>query len=133
MGDSGSLFLGFLLATFMLPIEENAKLQFSLLVPDLALGLPILDTILSIVRRARRGQGIFTADRDHIHHRMMRVSKTYARAVNWLYAISFVFGLGAIIIATVSRWQSLLAALLIIACFTVFVIFKLGYFRKTEH
>ena len=40
MGDSGSLFLGFLLATFMLPMEENAKLQFSFLVPVLALGLP---------------------------------------------------------------------------------------------
>ncbi|MGB0371573.1 MAG: MraY family glycosyltransferase [Opitutales bacterium] len=132
MGDSGSLFLGFLLATFMLPIEENAKLQFSLLVPVLALGLPILDTSLSIIRRMRRGQGIFTADRDHIHHRMMQVSPNYSRAVNGLYTISFVFGLGAIVMATLSRWESLLIASGIIFIFTILIILKLGYFKKAD-
>ena len=78
----------------------------------------------------RRGEGVFTADRDHIHHRMIRASRSYGRAVNWLYAISCVFGIGAVVIATLSRWESLLIAVASLVIFTGVVVFKLGYTKK---
>ena len=64
MGDSGSLFLGFLLATFALPVTDNVKFQFSFLIPMLALGLPLLDTTTSVVRRVSQSRHPFAADRD---------------------------------------------------------------------
>ena len=77
-----------------------------------------------------RGEGEITEDCDHIHHRVVRKSRSYGRAVNWLYAISYVFGLGAVIIATLSRWESLLIAVSALIAFMGIVVIKLGYLNK---
>ena len=131
MGDSGSLFLGVLLATFALPVTENVKLQFSFLIPILALGFPILDTFVSILRRTRKGQHPFRADRDHIHHRIFRkAGLSPRRAVYQLYGISLVFGTFSVIIATIDDVLTLLIALALLFLICLLIVFRLGYLDK---
>src|SRR5690606_19776605 len=70
MGDTGSMFLGFVLAMYALQGTRYGDPHLALLVPLLALGFPVLDTGLSLVRRLARGASPFMPDRDHIHHRV---------------------------------------------------------------
>ena len=71
LGDSGSLFLGFTLAGTGLLSSQKGSTIVAVAIPLVSLGLPVLDTTLAIVRRFLRGQPIFSADRGHIHHRML--------------------------------------------------------------
>ena len=96
MGDAGSLFLGLLLATTTITVGGRADYQYSgttyfffapLLIPVLILGVPIIDTAFSFVRRVMRGQSISMADKDHLHHRLMRLGHGPRRTVVilWLW------------------------------------------------
>ncbi len=132
MGDSGSLFLGFLLATFALPVTDNVKFQFSFLIPMLALGLPLLDTTTSVVRRVSQSRHPFAADRDHIHHRVFSAAGgKKGKAIRNLYAISLGFGLFCILISTINNLQTLLIALALLAAICLLLIVRLGYFAKS--
>jgi UDP-GlcNAc:undecaprenyl-phosphate GlcNAc-1-phosphate transferase len=100
MGDTGSMFLGFVLAVSSIQTSQKGGTAFCVLVPVLALGLPIMDTLLAIGRRARRGRGIFSADKEHIHHRMMsRFSLSHRDTVLVLYVLSALFAFGALELA----------------------------------
>ncbi len=96
LGDSGSMFLGFILATVSLWTQVKAATAVALLIPVIALGLPILDTTLSFVRRLARGQSPFQADGEHVHHRLMALGLSHRNAVVTLYTISGIFALGAL-------------------------------------
>lgn len=96
LGDSGSMFLGFILATISLWTQVKAATAVALLIPVIALGLPILDTTLSFVRRLARGQSPFRADGEHVHHRLMALGLSHRNAVVTLYTISGIFALGAL-------------------------------------
>ncbi len=130
MGDSGSLFLGFILATFSLPATGATVGSLSYLVPILALGLPILDTLTAIMRRASQGKGIFTPDRDHIHHRLLRASGQRQRtAVLMLYAVNAIFGVMAILILSSKAFAQVTLVLSITAILCLLFLFKLGYIQ----
>lgn len=91
MGDSGSQFLGFALALLSVTASHKSTAAMSVLVPLLAFGLPLLDTVLSVLRRSlREGGAVFQADRDHIHHRLLQLGFSHPRAVLVLYAVSLV-------------------------------------------
>ncbi len=92
MGDSGSLFVGFILATTALETHEKSTTAVALLVPLVALGLPIGDTLLAMTRRVVRGQPVFASDRGHIHHRLMARGLSHRATVLALYGISVVLG-----------------------------------------
>jgi UDP-GlcNAc:undecaprenyl-phosphate GlcNAc-1-phosphate transferase len=112
LGDSGAYFLGFILSVLPLLGGLKGTATFAILVPILALGLPIMDTALSMVRRLLRslhimeideeknqikfffvdGFSMFRADRNHIHHRLLQMGLTQRKAVILLYAISLVLG-----------------------------------------
>ncbi|MEI7705818.1 MAG: MraY family glycosyltransferase [Deltaproteobacteria bacterium] len=92
MGDSGSLFVGFVLASTALETHEKSTTAVALLVPIVALGLPIGDTLLAMGRRALRGQPVFTSDRGHIHHRLMARGLSHRGTVLALYGIAVVLG-----------------------------------------
>ena len=106
MGDCGSLFLGYQLATLPLMFdvtynESNAYL--SLIVPVIILGLPIFDTLFAMVRRVLIGQKPFNPDREHLHHRFMRKGRSHSHTVRlmWIYgfflsalAVTLVFSQG---------------------------------------
>jgi UDP-GlcNAc:undecaprenyl-phosphate GlcNAc-1-phosphate transferase len=98
-----------------------------MVVPIIALGLPIMDTLLAMFRRAILGRGMFEADRDHIHHRMMsRLKLSQRDAVLALYGLSILFGATALGLAWANSAQStlLLAAISIVV---LVLVRKLGY------
>ena len=130
MGDSGSLFLGFILATFSLPTAGVQVGGLSYLVPILALGLPILDTLTSIIRRGLKGHGIFTADRDHIHHRLFKDRGERQRSTVFiLYAVNAIFGVMAILILSSRAMAQVTLVLSLTAIFCLLFLLKLGYIQ----
>jgi UDP-GlcNAc:undecaprenyl-phosphate GlcNAc-1-phosphate transferase len=130
MGDSGSLFLGFILATFSLPASGTTVGGLSYLVPILALGLPILDTLTSILRRSLQGRGIFTADRDHIHHRLLKDRGERQRSTVFiLYAVNAIFGVMAILILSSRAMAQVALVLSLTAIFCLLFLLKLGYIQ----
>ena len=97
MGDCGSLFLGFVIAAVAVKTSAKSSTAIALTVPVLALGLPIVDAFLAIVRRIRRGKSVFSADREHIHHRLLALGFTQRQAVLILYTLCGVLALTAIV------------------------------------
>jgi UDP-GlcNAc:undecaprenyl-phosphate GlcNAc-1-phosphate transferase len=85
MGDTGSMFLGFVLAATAIRTNQKASTAVAIVVPILALGVPIADTLLSMGRRAFRGAPLFSADRGHIHHRLMDRGLSHRQAVLVIY------------------------------------------------
>jgi UDP-GlcNAc:undecaprenyl-phosphate GlcNAc-1-phosphate transferase len=118
MGDSGSYFLGFFLGTMSLSgASQKASTAVSLLVPVLALGLPIVDTLFAIVRRFLERRPLFAPDRGHVHHRLLDMGLTHRRAVLTLYAICVAFTATAIGVSLGRSWAvgvALLAATVLI-------------------
>ena len=85
MGDSGSMLLGFMLGAVTIQGVLKSIAAAALLIPLLALAIPILDTGMAIVRRAFRGQPISHADKEHIHHRLLNLGHSQRQAVLLLY------------------------------------------------
>jgi UDP-GlcNAc:undecaprenyl-phosphate GlcNAc-1-phosphate transferase len=130
MGDSGSYFLGYLLATTALAggVQQKASTAVSLLVPVIALGLPIFDTLFSMVRRLLERRPIFSPDRGHVHHRLLELGLTHRRAVIVLYGVSIVLAAGAIAVSLGRSWEVGVALFSVSAVFVGLVRF-LGYFE----
>lgn len=87
LGDCGSLTVGFLLGCFGAAWSQKSATVLGMTAPLIALAMPLLDTGLAIIRRGLRGQGIFSPDRGHIHHRLLEQGLTPRRAALVLYAI----------------------------------------------
>jgi len=93
LGDSGSLMLGFMLSLAAIIGSQKSTAAFSIAVPVVALGLPILDTGLTIARRFVRGSPLFSPDGGHIHHVLIQKGLPTRRAAIILYGICGMFGL----------------------------------------
>ena len=93
LGDSGSLFIGFLLSALALAGAQKAPTIVAVAIPVVSFGLPILETSLSILRRLISGHPVFTADREHIHHKLLQHGLTHRQVVIVLYAVSAMFAL----------------------------------------
>ena len=93
LGDSGSLFIGFMLSALALAGAQKAPTFVAVAIPVVSFGLPILETSLSIVRRLISGRPIFTADREHIHHKLLAMGLSHRQVVIVLYAVSAVFAM----------------------------------------
>ena len=93
LGDSGSLFIGFLLSALALEGAQKAPTIVAVAIPVVSFGLPILETSLSILRRLISGRPVFTADREHIHHKLLQHGLTHRQVVIVLYGVSAVFAL----------------------------------------
>ncbi len=127
MGDSGSLLLGYLLAVLSLSAKLHADPVLALLVPGVVLGLPVLDTSLSIIRRFQEGKAICAPDHDHIHHRLTRMWPT-RKAVLVLYTVATGFGVAAILISLLSPGSGFAVLGATLVAVVVWVA-ALGYFR----
>ena len=99
MGDTGSLTLGYLLASVSLLGSGHADPGLALLVPLFAVGLPILDTSATFARRVMEGHSPFLPDRDHIHHRIRNRVGSHWGAVLVMYGLAAAFGAAAVIVA----------------------------------
>ncbi len=150
LGDSGSLLLGFLLSVLSIESAQKGATAIVILVPILALGLPIMDTLLAMLRRLLRAlrvvrtdperneyhffvigsASVFRADRDHIHHRLLALGLTQRRAVLLLYGVCVALGVLAFLAVTARGVHAtMLVALVGLA--TYVGIRKLGY-REVE-
>ncbi len=109
MGDSGSLFLGFLLAVISIETTSKQTTMWAFALPIIALGVPIFDTVLAVGRRLWQGRSIFGRDQDHVHHRLVRAGYSPRGAVLLLYAISIVL---AVVSWTLRATQDLAQAIL---------------------
>jgi UDP-GlcNAc:undecaprenyl-phosphate GlcNAc-1-phosphate transferase len=127
MGDSGSLFLGYSLALYSLSGKGHVDPMIALVVPVLALGLPLLDTSLSMVRRAVNQRSICAPDRDHIHHRMTS-RMTTRRAVVALYAVASLFGAAAVAVS-VSGMEVVVWVIVLVSGATIAFAASLGYLK----
>jgi len=126
MGDTGSTFLGFILATISIQGAFKSYAIISFAVPLLILGLPLFDASFAIIRRLATGQGIMTADRKHLHHRLIDSGFSQKQTVFILYAISGVLGITAVVLAE----SGALRALLLLLC--VLVLMLIGILMGTN-
>jgi UDP-GlcNAc:undecaprenyl-phosphate/decaprenyl-phosphate GlcNAc-1-phosphate transferase len=100
MGDTGSLFLGYFLGVALLvPAETQATSVVRLALPVAILGVPIADMLLAILRRALRGRGLFSPDREHLHHRLLARGMTQREAVLTLYGVCIILAAGGLAMA----------------------------------
>jgi len=97
MGDTGSLTLGYFLAVIPLTASFNPDPLIAFLIPVLVLGVPIVDTLLTIVRRSLRKKAICGPDAQHIHHRLMRKGNMRSASLT-LYAVAVWFGCTALLL-----------------------------------
>ncbi len=93
LGDCGSLFIGFMLSALALQGAQKAPTIIAVAIPVVSFGLPILETALSVVRRFISGRPVFTADREHIHHKLLQRGLSHRQVVIVLYAVSAMFAL----------------------------------------
>jgi UDP-GlcNAc:undecaprenyl-phosphate GlcNAc-1-phosphate transferase len=128
MGDTGSMFLGFVLSASAIQTNQKSTTAVAVLIPAIALGLPIMDTLLAIARRALRGRPLFQADKEHIHHRLMAAGLSHRQAVLVLYGLCILLGSAALVLTYANGGQSTL--LLIVLAVVAFVFLRsLGYIR----
>jgi UDP-GlcNAc:undecaprenyl-phosphate/decaprenyl-phosphate GlcNAc-1-phosphate transferase len=99
MGDSGSLPLGFTLACMSLQSTMTLPGHVAMAVPVLMLALPLTDTLLAITRRLRRGIHPFHADREHIHHRLVKLGMSHGGAAMFMVGLSVIFAVLAFLMA----------------------------------
>lgn len=125
MGDTGSTFLGFMLASVSIFGLFKTYAAISFAVPFLLLGLPIFDISFAVLRRISHGQSPMHADRGHVHHRLIDMGFSQKQAVAICYLISAVLGLCAVVMADSGEAQALivLAALLVIGTIAAKLIF----------
>ena len=108
MGDTGSTFLGYILATISIQGLFKYYAVISFAVPFLILGLPIFDTVFAILRRLARGQSPMMPDRGHVHHRLIDMGLNQKQAVAALYIISSILGLSAVVLTTSGEVKAML-------------------------
>jgi len=146
LGDSGAYFLGFILSILSLQGSLKGTMTIAILIPIIALGLPIIDTLLAMFRRLLNslhilevdseknvvkffyfdGWSMFKADRGHIHHRLLQIGFTQKKAVMILYGVSLI--LGGIALSSVYFKNINYALLLtVIAVATYVGVRRLGY------
>lgn len=105
LGDTGALFLGFMISVMSLQGLKNATL-ITLIIPIVILGIPITDTIYAMIRRILNKQSIATADKLHIHHQLMSLGFTHKQTVVAIYCLAAIFSLIALLYPLSTLWGS---------------------------
>ncbi|HAE91988.1 UDP-GlcNAc:undecaprenyl-phosphate GlcNAc-1-phosphate transferase [Tissierella praeacuta DSM 18095] len=129
MGDTGALFLGFMLAAITIEGVMKSVATIAIVAPILILSVPIFDTTFAIFRRLLNGQSISAADKGHLHHRLLNRGYSQRKSVLILYGISASFGLFAILVSKANSRQAVYLSILLLAA-SVLVAIKLGIFEK---
>ncbi|MDV2886311.1 MraY family glycosyltransferase [Alkalihalophilus pseudofirmus] len=115
MGDTGALFLGFMISVISLLGFKNITL-FSLLIPVIILAVPISDTFFAIIRRIVNKKPLSAPDKSHLHHCLLRVGFTHRQTVLVIYAMSAFFGIAAVMLTMSTLWVTfiIMAVVLIV-------------------
>ncbi len=107
MGDTGALFLGFMIAVLSLLGFKNITI-ISFIIPILILAVPIFDTGVAIVRRLVQKRPISSPDSSHLHHRLVKLGMTHMQTVIFMYVLSGMFGVAAILLSMATVWGAVL-------------------------
>lgn len=119
MGDTGSTFLGYMLATVSIMGLFKFYAVISFAVPFLILGLPIFDTANAIIRRVAAGRSPMSPDRGHVHHKLIDMGFNQKQAVAILYAISATLGLTAVVLTSFGEVKAIVLLLAVLAAILV--------------
>ena len=132
MGDTGSTFLGYVLAVVSIQGMFKMYSVISFVVPFLMLGLPIFDTASAFIRRILKGQNPMSPDRGHVHHRLIDMGFSQKQAVAVLYIISAILGLSAVVLTTSGPIKAILLLLALCAAAAVSVRIFMGNNGKKQ-
>lgn len=128
MGDTGALFLGFMIGVLSLLGFKNVTIT-ALVIPVIILGVPISDTLFAIIRRVVNKQPISVPDKSHLHHCLLNLGYSHRQTVIIIYAMAAIFGLAAY----VTSMATIIGAMLICILLTLAMEFfakKIGLFGK---
>ena len=120
MGDTGSLFLGYMISVLALLGFKNVAV-ISLIIPIIILGVPISDTFFAIVRRIRMKQKISAPDKSHLHHCLLNSGFSHKQTVLIIYGIAALFGLAAILFSQATVWGSVILIIVILLAIELLV------------
>lgn len=123
MGDSGSMFLGYIIGGISIMGLLKTATILGLVFPLLVLGMPVTDLTFAIIRRKLRGQSIATADRGHLHHRLLDAGLTQRQAVLSMYGISACFGVAAVL-GAMGQWIWAFAVLLVVFSLLIIILMR---------
>jgi UDP-GlcNAc:undecaprenyl-phosphate GlcNAc-1-phosphate transferase len=115
LGDSGALFVGFLLAALSVTGSQKASTVVAVAIPLMAFALPVIDTGFAVIRRFISGKPLFEGDREHIHHMLLERGWSQRRVAFALYGVCALFGLLALLFASEGGEGKLTGLILLIA------------------
>lgn len=120
MGDTGSLFLGYMISVLALLGFKNITV-ITLIIPVIMLGVPISDTFFAIVRRVRMKQPISAPDKSHLHHCLLRTGFTHRQTVLIIYGLAALFGVAAILFSQATVWGAIALVIVMLLAIELFV------------
>lgn len=132
MGDTGALLLGYMLAVTSVLGMVKSVAAVALIVPVFALGIPIFDTAFAIIRRYINKKPIMEADKDHLHHKLMKKGLNQRQTVLVMYFISTVLGLAAIIVADAEPAVGF-TVVGVVVVLIFYLAGKIGLFKRKEN
>ncbi|AIC96448.1 glycosyltransferase family 4 protein [Shouchella lehensis] len=120
MGDTGSLFLGYMIAVLSIVGLFKSVTMISLIIPLLILGVPIMDTFFAIIRRKLNKQNIGSPDKGHLHHCLLKKGYGHRQVVLTIYGVSILFACAALLMSMSNLWLSLLLLLIVTVLIQLF-------------
>jgi UDP-GlcNAc:undecaprenyl-phosphate GlcNAc-1-phosphate transferase len=141
MGDCGALMLGVLMAASTMSVGGSTDADYSgqsffflapLFIPLVILGVPVLDTAFAIVRRAARRGGVATADKEHLHHRLLKLGHGHRRAVLILWAWTALLSMAVLIPALTNRGDALVPLAVVALALLLYTVFHPGARRARD-
>ncbi|CDZ75549.1 undecaprenyl-phosphate N-acetylglucosaminyl 1-phosphate transferase [Peptoniphilus sp. ING2-D1G] len=131
MGDAGALFLGFVLSYITIEGIMKSAAMLTIFVPVIILGVPVFDTTFAMIRRKLNGKSMVSADKGHLHHRLLAMGLSQRQTVLILYSISVIFGLLAYTIAGLDSKVGLFMSVLIFIAVLILAM-AFGMFKPKE-
>ncbi|MEH7374533.1 glycosyltransferase family 4 protein [Neobacillus drentensis] len=128
MGDTGALFLGYIIGVLSLLGYKNVTF-ISLIIPIIILGVPISDTFFAIIRRLVNKQPLSAPDKSHLHHCLLKIGFSHRQTVLLIYAMASVFGLTAFIFSQSTVWGSMIVILALLITIEI-IVEKIGLIRE---
>jgi UDP-GlcNAc:undecaprenyl-phosphate GlcNAc-1-phosphate transferase len=132
LGDSGSLFVGFMLAALSVLGMQKASTAIAVAIPLMTFALPVIDTAFTVVRRLLSGRPLLQGDREHIHHMLLARGWSQRRSVFVLYGVCALFGLMALLFKTDTSGRGTGLLLVVTGCAVVLALGRLRYHEVDE-
>jgi UDP-GlcNAc:undecaprenyl-phosphate GlcNAc-1-phosphate transferase len=120
MGDTGALFLGYMISVLALLGYKNVTM-ISLIIPIIILGVPISDTFFAIIRRVRMKQPISAPDKSHLHHCLLRAGFSHRQTVLIIYGLAILFGVAAVLFSQATVWGAIVLIVVMLLAIELFV------------